>query len=114
MWFGIGEVSKVVLIVYTTCFGVLLNTVAGVAAVSPNKLRLAQSFGASARQIFCWVTLPATARYILPGMRLSMANALLVIVPAEMVQGHRRLRFPTMAALPGPAPVPGPGRRRPA
>jgi len=98
VWFGIGEISKVVLIVYTTCFGVLLNTVAGVAAVSRNKLRLAQCFGASATQIFFWVTLPSTTRYILTGMRLSMANAFLVIVAAEMVQADSGLGFAIMAA----------------
>ena len=65
VWFGIGETSKVVLIVYTTAFGVLLSTVAGVAAVSRNKLRVAQCFGASPGQTFFWVTLPATTRYIL-------------------------------------------------
>ena len=98
VWFGIGETSKVVLIVYTTCFGVLLNTVAGVAAVSRDKLRVAQCFGASARQTFFWVTLPATTRYILTGMRLSMANAFLVIVAAEMVQADSGLGFSIMAA----------------
>jgi NitT/TauT family transport system permease protein len=98
VWFGIGEASKVVLIVYTTCFGVLLNTVAGVAAVSRDKLRVAQCFGASAAQTFFWVTLPATTRYILTGMRLSMANAFLVIVAAEMVQADSGLGFSIMAA----------------
>jgi NitT/TauT family transport system permease protein len=98
VWFGIGEASKVVLIVYTTCFGVLLNTVAGVAAVSRDKLRVAQCFGASATQTFLWVTLPATTRYILTGMRLSMANAFLVIVAAEMVQADSGLGFSIMAA----------------
>jgi NitT/TauT family transport system permease protein len=98
VWFGIGETSKVVLIVYTTAFGVLLNTVAGVAAVSRNKLRLARCFGANRRQIFFWVTLPATTRYILTGMRLSMANAFLVIVAAEMVQADSGLGFSIMAA----------------
>ena len=98
VWFGIGEMSKVVLIVYTTCFGVLLNTVAGVAAVSRNQLRVAQCFGASAMQTFFWVTLPATTRYILTGMRLSMANAFLVIVAAEMVQADSGLGFSIMAA----------------
>jgi NitT/TauT family transport system permease protein len=87
-----------VLIVYTTAFGVLLNTVAGVAAVSRNKLRLAHCFGASARQIFFRVTLPASMRYILTGMRLSMANAFLVIVAAEMVQADSGLGFSIMAA----------------
>jgi NitT/TauT family transport system permease protein len=98
VWFGIGEASKIVLIVYTTAFGVLLNTVAGVAAVSRDKLRVAQCFGANRRHIFFWVTLPATTRYILTGMRLSMANAFLVIVAAEMVQADSGLGFSIMAA----------------
>ena len=98
VWFGIGEASKVVLIVYTTAFGVLLNTVAGVAAVSRNKVRVAQCFGAGRRQIFFSVTLPATTSYILTGMRLSMANAFLVIVAAEMVQADSGLGFAIMAA----------------
>jgi NitT/TauT family transport system permease protein len=98
VWFGIGEISKIVLIVYTTTFGVLLNTVAGVGAVSRNKLRVAQCFGANAWQVFFWVTLPATTRYILTGMRLSMANAFLVIVAAEMVQADSGLGFSIMAA----------------
>jgi NitT/TauT family transport system permease protein len=98
VWFGIGETSKVVLIVYTTAFGVLLNTVAGVAAISRNKLRLAHCFGASAGQVFFRVTLPASTRYILTGMRLSMANAFLVIVAAEMVQADSGLGFSIMAA----------------
>ena len=60
LWFGIGEVSKIVLIVYTTTFVVLLNTVAGVVNVHRTKLRVARCFGASPAQIFIWVTLPAT------------------------------------------------------
>lgn len=98
IWFGIGEASKIVLIAYTTSFTVLLNTLAGIAAISRNKLRVAHCFGATPRQIFFQVTLPATTRYILTGMRLSMANAFLVIVAAEMVQADSGLGFSIMAA----------------
>ena len=52
VWFGIGETSKIVLIVYTTTFVVLLNTDGGRGAVSRNKLRAARCFGATDRQIF--------------------------------------------------------------
>src|SRR5262250_2933207 len=37
IWFGIGEASKIFLIIYTTIFIVILNTAAGVAAIAPNK-----------------------------------------------------------------------------
>src|SRR5256885_3772155 len=39
IWFGIGEASKIFLIIYTTIFIVILNTAAGVSAIAPNKIR---------------------------------------------------------------------------
>jgi NitT/TauT family transport system permease protein len=98
VWLGIGEASKIALIVYTTAFGVILNTVAGVAAIAPNKLRAARCFGATPTQRFFWVILPATVPYILTGMRLSLANAFLVIVAAEMVQADSGIGFAIIAA----------------
>ena len=41
IWFGIGEGSKIFLIIYTTVFIVIINTAAGVSAVAPNKIRAA-------------------------------------------------------------------------
>src|SRR5262245_53894195 len=75
IWFGIGEASKVFLIIYTTIFIVILNTAAGVAAIAPNKIRAAQALGATRRQIFLYVAMPATVPYILTGMRLAMGNS---------------------------------------
>src|SRR5262249_47613938 len=37
IWFGIGETSKVLIIVYTTIFIVLINTMVGVSHIAPNK-----------------------------------------------------------------------------
>lgn len=98
VWLGIGEASKIALIVYTTAFAVVLNTVAGVAAIAPNKLRAARCFGATPTQRFFWVTLPATIPHILTGMRLSLSNAFLVVVAAEMVQADSGLGFMIIAA----------------
>ena len=85
IWFGIGENSKIFLIVYATVFIVTLNTASGVATVSKNKIRAAQALGASRLQIFYLVALPATVPFILTGMRLAMANAFTTIVAAEMI-----------------------------
>jgi NitT/TauT family transport system permease protein len=85
IWFGIGEGSKVFLIVYTTVFIVILSTAAGVASIAPNKIRAAQALGATRQQIFFLVALPATMPFILTGMRLAMANSFMTIVASEMV-----------------------------
>ena len=88
IWFGIGEASKVFLIIYTTIFIVILNTAAGVSAIAPNKIRAAESLGASRAQIFFHVALPATVPFILTGMRLAMANSFTTIVAAELIAAN--------------------------
>lgn len=91
IWFGIGEGSKIFLIVYTTVFIVIINTAAGVSAVAPNKIRAARSLGASGAQVFLHVALPATVPYILTGMRLAMANSFVTIIAAELVAANNGL-----------------------
>jgi|KBSSwiStaDraftv2_1062776.scaffolds.fasta_scaffold09629_8 NitT/TauT family transport system permease protein len=85
IWFGIGETSKVFLIVYATIFIVVLNTMAGVISVPGNKIRAAQCLGATRTQIFFLVSLPATVPFILTGMRIAMGNAFMTMVSAEML-----------------------------
>ena len=91
IWFGIGEGSKIFLIIYTTVFIVIINTAAGVSAVAPNKIRAARSLGASRAQVFFFVALPATVPYILTGMRLAMANSFVTIIAAELVAANNGL-----------------------
>jgi ABC-type nitrate/sulfonate/bicarbonate transport system permease component len=91
IWFGIGEGSKIFLIIYTTVFIVIINTAAGVAAVAPNKIRAARSLGAGRAQVFWYVALPATMPYILTGMRLAMGNSFVTIIAAELVAANAGL-----------------------
>ena len=85
IWFGLGETSKVLLIVYTALFVTFVNTLAGALAVEPEKIRAAQCLGASPRQIFTHVVVPATVPYIVTGLRLAMGNAFMTVIAAELV-----------------------------
>lgn len=85
IWFGIGEYSKVFLIIYTTVFIVILNTTVGVLRIPENKIRAARCLGASRKQIFVHVSIPATVPFVLTGMRLAMGNSFGTIVAAEML-----------------------------
>jgi ABC-type nitrate/sulfonate/bicarbonate transport system permease component len=89
IWFGIGEFSKIFIILYGTVFIVIISTAAGVASIPPNKPRAALSLGATRLQLFLFVTLPATVPFILTGMRLAMANAFTTIVAAELVAANQ-------------------------
>lgn len=93
IWFGIGEASKIFLITYGTVFIVTVNTVAGVVSIPAAKLRAARSLGANQRQMFLYVTLPASVPFILTGMRIAMGAAFTTIVAAEMVAAQSGLGF---------------------
>jgi len=75
IWFGLGETSKVVLIVYTTLFMVAINTMIGVLSVEPDKIFAARCLGASERQMFLFVTIPASIPHIVLGMKIAMGNS---------------------------------------
>jgi NitT/TauT family transport system permease protein len=93
LWFGIGETPKILIIVYTTTFIVLINTMVGVSHIAPNKLRAAACLGATPVQAFCHVTLPASLPFILTGMRLAMGNSFATVVAAEMIAADTGLGY---------------------
>jgi NitT/TauT family transport system permease protein len=68
-------------------FPVLTNTLDGVTGVRKNYLLLAKSLGASRRQIFFHVYLPAAMPMILTGLRLGLGLSWFVIIAAEMMIG---------------------------
>lgn len=98
VWFGIGETSKIVLIAYTVAFTVALSAFTGLSEIKLAHLRAAAMFGASPHQVFVGVRVPTLIRSVITGMRLSLGNAFLVIVAAEMVQADSGLGFSIIAA----------------
>ena len=93
IWFGLGEASKVALIIYTTTFVVILNTLAGVLSVEKEKIRAGQCLGASNRQILLHIVIPATIPYIITGMRLAMGNSFMTVVSAEMLAARSGIGY---------------------
>lgn len=93
IWFGIGEVSKIAIIVYVTIFIVAVSSMIGVLGVAPNKIWAAITLGASRPQVFFHVILPATLPAILTGMRVAMGNSFTSVVSAEMISANEGLGY---------------------
>lgn len=93
MWFGVGEASKIVLIMYATIFPVIINTISGVVSIDPIKLQAARSLGASQFQLFYSVVIPASVPHIFTGVRLGFGGAIVSIVAAEMIAAQEGLGF---------------------
>jgi len=93
LWFGIGEQSKIFLIMYATFFIVTINTITGVLFVEEDKIRSARSMGASELQILFHVIIPASLPYIFTGARLAMGSSFMAIVGAEMVAANEGIGY---------------------
>jgi NitT/TauT family transport system permease protein len=68
-------------------FPIVTNTLDGVAGVRRNYLLLAQTLGATRRQVFLHVYLPAAMPMILTGLRQGLGLCWFVIIAAEMMTG---------------------------
>ncbi|WP_439393869.1 ABC transporter permease [Bradyrhizobium sp. PMVTL-01] len=90
---GIGELSKVTMVVYSCAWPLLLNTIAAVRQVDPLLVKSARTMGATPSQLFRKVILPASLPTIFVGIRLASASAMLVLVASEMVGAKSGLGY---------------------
>jgi ABC-type nitrate/sulfonate/bicarbonate transport system permease component len=85
VWFGIGEVSKVLLIFLGTVPIILINTISGVRATPRQRIQVAECLGATPFQIFRHVILPSALPEIFTGMRVGIGVAWTCLVAAEII-----------------------------
>lgn len=90
---GIGETSKVALVLYACVWPVLLNTISAVRTVDPTLLKLAASLDMPAHRVFQKVILPAATPTVFTGIRLAGAVSILVLIAAEMVGAKAGLGY---------------------
>ncbi|MFI6362329.1 ABC transporter permease [Nocardia sp. NPDC050630] len=95
---GIGETSKIALVVYASFFPILLNTITGVRTVDPLLIKSAISLGFSPIRLFQKVILPAAVPSIFTGVRMAAASSILVLIAAEMVGARAGLGYLITAA----------------
>ena len=91
IWFGIDELSKILLI-YLACFAPLaMSARAGVRSVSQEQIHAAYSMGATKWQVIWHVVVPAAMPEILTAMRIAIGFGWTTLVAAEMVAANKGL-----------------------
>jgi ABC-type nitrate/sulfonate/bicarbonate transport system permease component len=93
VWFGIGELPKVVLILIGVLPIMIVSTVAALDAVPPELEQCARTLGASRVHTLLHVQLRAAVPGIITGMRLSMGGAWTSIVAVEMIAATSGVGF---------------------
>lgn len=81
--FGFGDRSKIAVVVSGVFFIMVYNTMAGVIAIPRIYMDVGNSFGASRLNFYRTVAIPGALPFMLTGLKLSYAVALLIVVPPE-------------------------------
>lgn len=84
IWFGIGEMSKYILVFWGVFFPVWINTHLGASQVEKTVVWAAKSLGADRRKMLYEIILPSSLPFVIAGMRSGIAIAFVVLVAAEM------------------------------
>lgn len=91
LWFGVYDTSKLVLIVVSCIFPVIVATEAATAGVERELVWSARSLGVGRARLMWDVVLPASLPEILTGLQVALPIALIVAVVAEMQMGGEGL-----------------------
>lgn len=95
---GIGETSKIAMVVYAASWPILLNTISALRTMDPLLIKAARSMGLGQITLFRKVVLPASAPLIFTGIRLAASFSILVLIAAEMVGAKAGLGYMINAA----------------
>lgn len=93
IWFGIGMLSKIIVVFKITVVAIMLNTAAGIKNLDPVWLELAKSMRLSSWQTTYKIRFPAAFPYIVTGMRLGVGRALLGVIVAELLASNAGLGY---------------------
>lgn len=98
IWFGIGELPKVLLVALGVSFPLYLNTFSAIRQVDPKLFETAQVLGFSLWRRFRVIILPSAAPQVLVGLRQSLAIAWLTLIVAEQINADKGIGFLIMNA----------------
>lgn len=98
IWFGIGELPKVLLVALGVIFPLYLNTFSAIRQVDPKLFETAQVLGFSFWQRFRTIIVPSAAPQVLVGVRQSLAIAWLSLIVAEQINADKGIGFLIMNA----------------
>jgi len=91
IWFGIGDLSKVLIIALACFYPVFINAYYGARATQKVLVWSAMNMGAGRWRLFRRVVVPSALPQIFAGLRVSLALSFIVMFAAEMINARSGL-----------------------
>jgi len=93
LWFGLGDLSRVLIAFLVAFFPIVINTVSGLSSVDHNLVLLGRAFARSRWKFFLKIQLPHAVPYLFDGMKVSITLAIIGVIVAEFVSSQRGLGY---------------------
>lgn len=98
IWFGIGNLSKIIVIAAPVFPIIAISAMQAVQSVSEKKIQAAQSLGANRWTVFSRIVLPASLPGVFTGIRLSISIAVTMLVAAELTATSEGIAWMALTA----------------
>ncbi|MBV8169367.1 MAG: ABC transporter permease subunit [Alphaproteobacteria bacterium] len=89
LWFGIGPLSKIVVVAVVVSFTLLLNTLHGLKRADPAAIALLRSFGAGRWRVMTTLRFPGALPAIANGLRVAVVRSMIIAIVTEMLGAYR-------------------------
>jgi len=89
IWFGFGILSKILIVAFVCVFPIAVNTYEGFRTVEPAYRELLETFGASTRDRYRHLYIPATLPGIVAGAKIAATYSVLGAVIGEWLGGSK-------------------------
>lgn len=93
MWYGVGEMPKIVMVFIGTLMPIVINTYTGIKIVDQSLLDVADTFQANERQMLTEIAIPSALPSIMAGIRNAIGVGWMVVLAAEMIGAKEGVGF---------------------
>lgn len=93
LWFGIGEKSKIIIIILASFFPIFFNTLNGIRSCDIKLIEVGQVFNFTKKEIFLKIIIPNSILDIFIGLSLGLGYSFRAIIGAELIAASSGLGY---------------------
>lgn len=93
LWFGIGEETKIIIIILASFFPIFTSTLKGIRNCDPKLIEVGKAFEMSRLQIITKIIIPNALLDIVVGLKLSLGYSFRAIIGAELIAASSGLGY---------------------
>src|SRR5690606_20681964 len=85
VYFGIGELARISILVYASFFAAVVVLYEGISSLDPIYVRAARALGATSWEVFSRCVAPASVPHLFTALRVALGVSWATLVAAELI-----------------------------